>query len=93
MMDRAQPHRRIDVPGDAYEARWEALAAAGEDIHGEARFVLRYPGRRVLDAGCGTGRVARELARQGRTVVGVDVDPAVLRTARERAPALDWRRQ
>ena len=33
------------------------------------------PGRRVLDAGCGTGRVAIELARRGFDVVGVDLDP------------------
>lgn len=84
-------HRRIDVSGDAYEARWEQLAAAGQDIHGEARFALRFPGSWILDAGCGTGRVGRELARHGRRVVGVDVDPAVLETARQRSLDVDWR--
>ena len=44
----------------------------------------------MLDAGCGTGRVAIELARRGIEVVGVDVDPSMLATARERAPDLDW---
>jgi SAM-dependent methyltransferase len=44
----------------------------------------------VLDAGCGTGRVAIELARRGVDVVGVDVSPALLETARSLAPDLEW---
>ena len=32
----------------------------------------------VLDLGCGIGRVARHLAAEGRTVVGVDRDPAMV---------------
>ena len=44
----------------------------------------------VLDAGCGTGRVAIELSRQGYDVVGVDVDAAMLHEARTKAPALTW---
>lgn len=79
------------VRGDEYEARFEALAAAGQDVHGEAAFVEQLGVRSVFDAGCGTGRVARELARRGLEVVGVDVDPAMLAVARDRAPALDWR--
>src|SRR5207248_2102727 len=46
--------------------------------------------RSVLDAGCGTGRVAIELARRGIEVVGVDVDPSMLATARQRAPDITW---
>ncbi len=81
--------------GDAYAARFDALAAKGVDIHGEAAFVERLapPGCRVLDAGCGTGRVAIELARRGFEVVGLDVDPDMLATARRRAPELTWVRQ
>ena len=79
------------VRGDAYEAHFEARAASGEDVHGEASFVERLGVRSVLDAGCGTGRVARELARRGLDVVGLDIDPEMLRTARRIAPQLDWR--
>jgi SAM-dependent methyltransferase len=46
--------------------------------------------RTVLDAGCGTGRVAMELARRGLDVVGVDLDAEMLAAAREKAPLLDW---
>ncbi len=45
---------------------------------------------RVLDAGCGTGRVASELAARGIDVVGVDVDPSMIAEARRRAPNLIW---
>ena len=44
----------------------------------------------VLDAGCGTGRVAIELARHGVDVVGVDVDASMIGEARRRAPELEW---
>jgi trans-aconitate methyltransferase len=44
----------------------------------------------VLDAGCGTGRVARELGRRGLNVVGVDVDVDMIETARSKAPELEW---
>lgn len=77
--------------GQAYQARFDALAAAGADVHGEADFVCRLAPATVLDAGCGTGRVAAELARRDVTVVGVDVDPSMVATARARWPQLDWR--
>ncbi len=81
-----------DAPrGDVYDARYEERAAAGENVHGEADFVQQTGARSVLDAGCGTGRVARELARRGLDAVGVDIDPAMLETARRKAPGLDWR--
>jgi len=79
------------VSGDAYDATYERRAAAGENVHGEADFVERFAPASVLDAGCGTGRVGRELARRGLEVVGVDVDPEMLDTARRKAPGVGWR--
>ena len=82
--------------GPSYEQVFRDLAASGVDVHGEAAFVERLlttldpPGRAVLDAGCGTGRVARELARRGTSVVGVDSDASMLDVAREQAPDLTW---
>lgn len=76
--------------GRAYDERFERLAAAGHDVHGEASFVEALAPRSVLDAGCGTGRVAIELARRGVEVVGVDVDASMLAAAREKAPELSW---
>ncbi len=76
--------------GGEYDARWERLAAAGHAIHGEADFVEGFGPGSVLDAGCGTGRVAIELARRGIDVVGVDLDPPMIAHARAKAPALTW---
>ncbi len=59
-------------------------------MHGEATFVEGLGARSVLDAGCGTGRVAIELARRGLEVVGLDADPGMLSTARDKAPELEW---
>jgi SAM-dependent methyltransferase len=75
---------------DTYDQRWEQLGAAGENVHGEADLVESLGPRSVLDAGCGTGRVAVELARRGLEVVGVDVDAAMLGKAQAKAPDLSW---
>jgi SAM-dependent methyltransferase len=83
--------------GPGYAARFAALAAEGADLHGEARRVDRLldeAGRRpgeVLDAGCGTGRVATHLADLGHDVVGTDLDASMLDEARRARPELDWR--
>lgn len=42
-------------------------------------------GRRVLDAGCGTGAMASELARRGAEVVAIDLSPTLVDLARERS--------
>jgi SAM-dependent methyltransferase len=76
--------------GDEYQQRFDRLAASGMDVHGEAGFVAALRPSSVLDAGCGTGRVARELARRGIDVVGIDVDASMIATARELAPEIDW---
>lgn len=73
-----------------YDNRWEELAARGENVHGEADLVSWLGPRSVLDAGCGTGRVAIELHRRGVDVVGVDVDPSMLARARAKAPDIGW---
>jgi SAM-dependent methyltransferase len=76
--------------GDRYQARFDKLAAEGVDVHGEAAFVRSFEPVSVLDAGCGSGRVAIELARWGIEVVGADVDASMLATARQRAPGIPW---
>jgi len=76
--------------GRRYQQRFDDLAAAGVDVHGEVEFLLRFRPSTVLDAGCGSGRVARELARRGVDVVGVDADPSMIASARRLAPGLEW---
>ncbi len=78
--------------GERYAARFAELAESGTDIHGEARFcaALLPDGGRVLDAGCGTGRVAGWLAEHGYDCVGVDADASMLAQARASFPAVRW---
>ena len=91
--------RRVPLSPDQYDQRWRDLAASGAEIHGEANLVAELlgppsspAGTSVLDAGCGTGRVAIELGARGYAVTGVDVDPTLLDQARAKAPGLDWQR-
>jgi SAM-dependent methyltransferase len=72
----------------AYQKLFDDLEESGVDIHGEARFVasLVAPPARILDAGCGTGRVAIELTRLGFHCVGVDSDLDMIEHARRRGP-------
>jgi len=71
-----------------YVERFRALAAEGADLAGEARFVdaMVQRGARILDAGCGTGRLSGELAARGHTVVGLDADPVLIEAARSDHP-------
>lgn len=79
----------------AYQRRFDDLAASGVDIHGEAAFVaaLHPAPARVLDAGCGTGRVATQLTALGYTCVGVDADAAMVAVAEQRDTVTQWVRQ
>jgi magnesium-protoporphyrin O-methyltransferase len=46
-------------------------------------------GRRILDAGCGTGALAVEAARRGAEVVAIDLSPTLVGLARERLAATE----
>ena len=48
-------------------------------------------GRDVLDAGCGTGYLSRQLAERGARVVGVDLSTKMIEIARARLPDVDLR--
>ncbi|WP_189827166.1 class I SAM-dependent methyltransferase [Streptomyces finlayi] len=78
--------------GEDYARRFARLAESGHDVHGEATFcdALLKPAARVLDAGCGTGRIAIRLAELGHRCTGVDIDSSMLAVARREAPAQDW---
>jgi SAM-dependent methyltransferase len=81
---------RAMIDLDDYDARWERMLAAGEAAHGEADLAEWLGRTPLLDAGCGTGRVAIELVRRGHDVVGADLDPDMIAVARRKAPHLTW---
>ncbi|MBA0047232.1 class I SAM-dependent methyltransferase [Mycobacteroides sp. LB1] len=75
-----------------YIERFRSLARDGEDLAGEARLVDALVPRaaRILDAGCGSGRVGGFLAAAGHQVVGVDVDPVLIEAAEQDHPGPRW---
>ncbi|MGH3775432.1 MAG: class I SAM-dependent methyltransferase [Pseudonocardiaceae bacterium] len=83
-------HWRQQVNPADYDERWRRIEATGANPHGEADFVFSFGPRSVLDGGCGTGRVAIELARRGVDVVGTDLDADMIGLARAKAPELTW---
>lgn len=68
------------------------MAAAGDDLDGEARCInaMAARGSRILDAGCGPGRVGGYLARAGHHIVGVDLDPVLIAAAEHDHPGSTW---
>src|SRR4051794_4782604 len=85
---------KAENPGHSqwYIDRFRKLAADGADLAGEARLIdaMVPRGARILDAGCGTGRVGGHLAAAGHDVVGVDLDPALIAEATSRHPGPRW---
>ena len=75
---------------DDYDTKWKRMAEAGQNPHGEVDFVARYEPTSVLDAGCGTGRVAIEFAARGIEAAGSDINAEMLAEARAKAPELEW---
>lgn len=75
-----------------YVERFKLLEAAGNDLYGEARTVDAMAPRnaRILDAGCGPGRLGGRLLSLGHRVVGVDVDPVLIAAAEEDHPGPLW---
>jgi magnesium-protoporphyrin O-methyltransferase len=77
------------MTSDAPVSRIRATVRAGRDAM-RATILdwlpLDLTGARILDAGCGTGALALELAKRGAAVVGVDVSPTLVGLAREKAP-------
>lgn len=75
-----------------YIERFRSMARDGADLVGEARLIdaMAPRGARILDAGCGPGRVGGFLAAAGHDVVGVDVDPVLIEAAEHDHPGPRW---
>ncbi len=75
-----------------YIQRFKDMETQGHDLAGEVRTVDAMVQRnsRILDAGCGPGRVGGRLHALGHTVVGIDVDPGLIAAAEEDYPGPTW---
>ncbi|WP_128563194.1 magnesium protoporphyrin IX methyltransferase [Methylobacterium crusticola] len=89
--DRTAVEAWARLTSDAPVSRIRATVRAGRDAM-RAELLSWLPadltGRRLLDAGCGTGALAVEAARRGAAVVAIDVSPTLVGLARERTAGL-----
>lgn len=77
------------LTSDAQVSGIRATVRAGRDRMREvltAQLPQDLHGARILDAGCGTGALAFELAQRGADVVGVDISPQLIEIAQKRRP-------
>lgn len=85
--DRTAADAWAKLTSDAPVSKIRATVRAGRD---EIRSTLLHwlpddlSGARILDAGCGPGQLALELAARGAYVLGVDLSPTLLGLAEER---------
>src|SRR3954467_14333025 len=54
-------------------------------------FAGNVGGLKVLDAGCGTGYLSKQLSDRGAVVAGVDISERMIAIAREHHPDIDFR--
>ena len=89
--DRTAVQAWARLTSDAPVGRIRATVRAGRDRM-RAQLLAWLPadmtGRRLLDAGCGTGALAVEAARRGAQVLAIDLSPTLVGLARERTPVI-----
>ena len=87
--DRTANDAWAKLTSDAPVSGIRATVRAGRDQM-RSSIISRLPedltGKRVLDAGCGTGAVALELAKKGALVTAVDLSPNLIDLAKSRIP-------
>jgi trans-aconitate methyltransferase len=81
MSSRAQPQWNSDLYQASHSWIWEY----GRDL---VQFLGPKPGERILDVGCGSGQLTREIAEAGAEVTGIDASPEMIAAARENFPEL-----
>jgi magnesium-protoporphyrin O-methyltransferase len=90
--DRTANDAWAKLTSDAPVSGIRATVRAGRDQM-RSNLIARLPeslaGKRILDAGCGTGALALELANKGASVVAIDLSPNLIELAKERISPAD----
>lgn len=90
--DRTANDAWAKLTSDAPVSGIRATVRAGRDQM-RSNLIARLPeslaGKRILDAGCGTGALALELAKKGASVVAIDLSPNLIELAKERISPAD----
>ena len=73
---------------EQYDTQFSFVSNYGAQLVG---VINPQPGERILDVGCGTGRLTAQIAEAGADVTGVDPDPAMLAAARAAYPQITFR--
>src|SRR3974377_259401 len=88
-MKNSEPARDIPDFGPDVYAQWRASGIGATTERLEGRLILELVGDvsgcRVLDVGCGDGRLALELSRRGAIVTGIDASAPMIDAAKRRA--------
>ena len=72
-----------DQWSEIYDTNKNPLCALDE-IAWKDNFSIALSGKKVLDLGCGTGRVTQILEREGAAVVGIDGSEGMLKIAKQK---------
>lgn len=70
-----------------YEGSHAFVWKFGEDV---VQLLSPQPGERILDLGCGTGQLTKEIANAGAEVVGIDISPEMVAKAQANYPKTDF---
>jgi len=95
--DRTARQNWVDLTSDTKVSGIRATVRAGRDrMRAMLLDWLPYDlkGKRILDAGCGTGALAVAAAQLGAEVVAIDISRGLVDVARDRSPSglsIDWR--
>ena len=72
---------------DLYDSKHAFVSEYGLEL---VEMLAPRPGERIVDLGCGTGRLAGEISKAGAQAVGVDIDPSMIERARAAYPDVEF---
>jgi trans-aconitate methyltransferase len=70
-----------------YDEKHSFVFEYGRDI---VSLLAPQPGEHILDLGCGTGHLTRQIADAGASVVGIDASSAMIETAQRSNPEVEF---